>query len=375
LSTLIKLNYGSGGRSGGVLLREMSGADECSDIVDNPLVGIDIAADKGDAWDVRMEIALGELKASGSGAEQTVVNLLRQREQQLEAKVAALEAKLGQNAAPAEAMVHAMVKRIAGAPANWHQTVLFFAASSSPEDAEMRARAPRMFLASVLMVLGQCMASVSVLTGTLEPSCESSDQCRLGGWCQVVQRRCRYCGEGALPLQIDSVTGASYNDYKHEAFVGYNLTHAAIMCAAPSDMLASRGGSRGEFLTRDSVASWCDACLHPATGTVDPLTEVSLAIMNIRSMGAFDWIALVFATTVVAFTAVGELEDIHLCNMAAWRAAEDLTPRWRLAFALVGLLRRFTFLPSLVALVPMLVAYQGGDALSVSLYARLLATV
>eukprot|EP01052_Picozoa_sp_SAG31_P034300 SAG31_NODE_3990_length_3681_cov_2.353992_2_plen_308_part_00 len=293
---------------------------------------------------------------------------------QLDAKVAALEARLiGQDTAPAEALVHAVVKRIAGAPANWHQTVVFFAATSSPEDAEMRARVPRMFLASVLMVLGQCMATVSVFAGTIEPSCETNDQCRLGGWCQVVQRRCRYCGEAALPFQIDPVTGASYNDYQDEAFVGYNLTLAAITCAAPGDMRATRGSGSYEFFTRDSVVSWCDACLHPVTGTVDPMTEVSVALMNIRAMGLFDWIALAFASTVVAFTAVGELVDIHLCELAARRAAEDLAPRWRLAFATIGLLRRFTFLPSLVVLVPMLVAYQGGDALSVSSSSRLLA--
>lgn len=338
--------------------------------MDNPLgdaVAGAAAAEKVDAWDRMMERALGELKGSGGGAEQTVVQLLRQREEHLEAKVSALEARLEQQSAPAEAMVHAVIRRIAGAPANWHQTVVFFAASSEPEDAATRKRVPLMFLASVLMVLGQCMAAVSVFVGTLEPSCESSDQCRVGGWCQVVQQRCRYCGEATLPIQFDPVTGASYNDYTDEAFVGYNLTLAAITCATPTDLQATRGRHKGEFQTRDSVASWCDACLHPTTGTVDALTEISLAVMNIRSMGMFDWIALVFATIVVAFAAVGELADIHLCSLAAHRAGENLTPRWRLAFASVGLLRRFTFLPSLVSLVPMLVAYQGGDALSVSL--------
>lgn len=178
----------------------------------------------------------------------------------------------------------------------------------------------------------------------------------------MTQRRCRYCGEGPLPFQVDLRTGASYNDVRDDAFAGYNETFAGILCSAPSEVRTVYG----EIYSADVVTSWCDACLHATTGTVDPLTEGSLATMNIRGMGLFDWIALIFATAVVAFVAVGELTDIHLCDLATQRAADNLTTRWRLAFQFIGFLRRFTFLPSLVILVPMLVGFQGGDALSVS---------
>eukprot|EP01052_Picozoa_sp_SAG31_P034299 SAG31_NODE_3990_length_3681_cov_2.353992_1_plen_65_part_00 len=57
------------------------------DAMDNPLLegaGVAAADKAADAiWDRTMESALGELKASGSGAERTVVKLLRQREEQV----------------------------------------------------------------------------------------------------------------------------------------------------------------------------------------------------------------------------------------------------------------------------------------------------
>ena len=43
-------------------------------------------------------------------------------------------------------------------------------------------------------------------------------------------------------------------------------------------------------------------------GQVDELTEVSLGQANVAAMGPFDWIALVFATVVVALTINGELK-------------------------------------------------------------------
>jgi hypothetical protein len=41
---------------------------------------------------------------------------------------------------------------------------------------------------------------------------------------------------------------------------------------------------------------------------VDELTGVSLAQANVATMGPFDWVALVFATVVVALTINGELK-------------------------------------------------------------------
>jgi hypothetical protein len=41
---------------------------------------------------------------------------------------------------------------------------------------------------------------------------------------------------------------------------------------------------------------------------VDELTSPSLAQANVAAMGPFDWVALVFATIVVALTINGELK-------------------------------------------------------------------
>ena len=43
-------------------------------------------------------------------------------------------------------------------------------------------------------------------------------------------------------------------------------------------------------------------------GRVDELTGNSLAQANVAAMGPFDWVALIFATVVVALTINGELK-------------------------------------------------------------------
>ena len=115
-----------------------------------------------------------------------------------------------------------------------------------------------------------------------------------------------------------------------------------------------------------TVASWCVACVRN-DGTVDPLTSDSLAAANLAAMGPFDTVALVFASFIVAFTVVGELKDIELCSMAVAHAGDKLSKGWRLALGFLLGMRRWVFLPALVANVPMLVIFKGGDALSVCL--------
>lgn len=46
-------------------------------------------------------------------------------------------------------------------------------------------------------------------------------------------------------------------------------------------------------------------------------------------------------------------------------AGDDLGRGWRLAFAALNGARRFIFVPAVVAAVPILVMFVGGDALSV----------
>ena len=82
---------------------------------------------------------------------------------------------------------------------------------------------------------------------------------------------------------------------------------------------------------------------------------------NVAAMGSFDWVALVLATFIVALAVVGELKDIKLVTLAISHAGDKLSPGWRYALTLLGGIRRWVFLPLLVAAVPMLVMFKGGE--------------
>jgi hypothetical protein len=56
-----------------------------------------------------------------------------------------------------------------------------------------------------------------------------------------------------------------------------------------------------------NTVRWCEACVLN-DGRVDELTVASHAQANVAAMGPFDWVALVFATVVVALTINGELK-------------------------------------------------------------------
>jgi hypothetical protein len=66
-------------------------------------------------------------------------------------------------------------------------------------------------------------------------------------------------------------------------------------------------------------------------------------------------------------TVIGELKDIELCSVAIAHAGDRLSKGWRVALGFLLWMRRWVFLPTLVADVPMLVLLKGGDALSVCL--------
>ena len=58
-------------------------------------------------------------------------------------------------------------------------------------------------------------------------------------------------------------------------------------------------------------------------------------------------------------------QDIELCATAIRHAGDRIAPAYRFVLSLLGGMRRWTFLPTLVAAAPMLVLFKGGDALSV----------
>eukprot|EP01046_Picozoa_sp_COSAG06_P068099 COSAG06_NODE_17956_length_912_cov_1.076261_2_plen_109_part_00 len=82
---------------------------------------------------------------------------------------------------------------------------------------------------------------------------------------------------------------------------------------------------------------------------------------NVTAMGAFDWVALVFATFMVALAVNQELKDVELVSIATRQAGDKLSRGWRIALALLNSARRWVFLPSLLMAVPTLVLFKGGE--------------
>ena len=258
----------------------------------------------------------------------------------------------------------------------------------------MNQRAPLLLCGSIFMVLLQCFCVAGVAVGLVVPSCSSSYQCPEGMYCWIsagdtrgdeayLDGRCQYCGSVVpLPFQIE---GACIFDDKGlrtledptgscttlnwwgdtQNFAGYNGTLVAEVCADPTECSGIEGLGKPTFFSAPQVATWCARCVHPLDYTVDPLISKTRIKDNVDRMGKGDWMALVFATFIVAFNVVGELKDIELCNIAMIQAGENLSARMSFALRLLGGVRRWTFLTILVTLVPMMVVLEGGDALSV----------
>ena len=289
-------------------------------------------------------------------------------------------------ASPLAAAVRGVVARLTEAPTNFHQATVYFLAAAAPGDEAMARRAPLLYAGSLAMVGLQSATAAGVWTGTMLPSCATSDQCGAGTWCTVDWRdRCVYCGgdvpmpretEGACTYELTGAGGewtvadaacTTRNNAYDLNHVGFNRTLVAEVCTLPyTERVGMRQNGHKATYPGASVASWCEACVRN-DGTVDPLTGYSLIAGNLAAMGPFDDVALVFAAFIVAFTVVGELKDIELCSMAVAHAGDKLSKGWRLALGFLLWMRRWVFLPTLVTNVPALVLFKGGDALSVCL--------
>jgi hypothetical protein len=326
-----------------------------------------------------IEVALGGLR-DGSVSAQEVARLWDARLQVETARL--LDERLGQRPPPAslDGAVRAIFARLTEAPSNWHQATIFFLTARSPEDVGLRARAPVFFAAGVLIVFMQCATTIGVLTGTFAPACETSDQCQHDGtFCEMTTKigstnRCFYCGSHApLVEQIDEATGVIYNQQLQSlgGVVRFNGTFALEVCGDPAAAVRKglvRDGGGGLVdggISAEGIISWCDSCVHVATGTVDPLTEAAFFAAHIAAMGIFDKAAAVFASFIVGLALVGELKDVELCSMAIERARDDLSAPWRFALIALNGVRRWQFVPQIVLIIFFLVASRGGDALSI----------
>ena len=131
-------------------------------------------------------------------------------------------------------VIQSVFAHMTEAPTNWHQAMVFFAASDDPEDAEMVTRLPLMLLVSLVMVGAQCATVVAVLVGTFTPACLTNDQCFAGNYCSVgFTNRCQYCGSHAPVIIHYGEDGKTYNNVYDRNFAGFNRTYVEELCNDP----------------------------------------------------------------------------------------------------------------------------------------------
>ena len=295
------------------------------DSVENP------AASVPKSRSVDLETALDPNKPAEERC-QAMERVLLQREEALRAEVSMLRLKAA-STVDGSAVVRAAFAYLTEAPLNWHQVTVYYAGSDSPEDAPMKGRLPLLFAGSAAMSLAQSVAVVAVYQGTYAPACTNSNQCYAGAWCQVGMRpHCVYCGDVVpMPMQladscapteisVASKTGSTgsgcqtWNYPPDPNFSGWNSSLVSSVCAvvpgtglpAARDDGTPAGGGAAAF-PADTVASWCERCVHAIDMTVDSTTPLGLIDDNVGAMGVFEFVTLAFCCFIVSSTIVGEV--------------------------------------------------------------------
>jgi hypothetical protein len=284
--------------------------------VDNPLgrKGSDAAAVSTGPGELRvascradLESALGQM---GGTEEATRVfaamdQYLSARELQLAARFdEKVEAKLGTGSG------RAIVAGLNEVPVCYHQASVFFAASDEGEDAVMKGRAPLLLLGGVVLVLLQIYTAMGLSINTVIPSCASNAQCEDSSYCALpTRKRCDFCGRFVpLLVQTDPITGDALNHPESQlGFGGYNLTLVSEVCVAPEQArLGTQANGKEVPWEAGRVAAWCEACVM-TDGQVHTMTQTQRIADNVHAMGSMDWVALTFATVIVACKVAGEV--------------------------------------------------------------------
>ena len=92
-----------------------------------------------------------------------------------------------------DSAVRSVYAHMAEAPTNWHQATVFLLSSDDPAE---RAMAPTMLASGYVMVLFQWATAVGAIGSTTFPSCQSTDQCGRGTYCNIGgNNRCNTCGD------------------------------------------------------------------------------------------------------------------------------------------------------------------------------------
>ena len=231
-------------------------------------------------------------------------------------------------------------------------TVHFIVAAEDREDEALRTK---LVVGSFFQVLLQILTAGQIYVATFLPVCQSNDQCELtgkGAFCSG--KFCDYCGvdwtTGVPPIQEDQITGELWNGGR-DKFVGYNVSFIAEWCARPDRTLEN--------------INWCESCFHLETMHVDPSLFQDISNQVVQSMRPLDWLTLTLAATIAAMTVTAELRDIMFCNIAFARSTIDRSTKWVKAIRMLGWLRRWIFLPYLVATVPFVVYCRAADSLSI----------
>ena len=287
-----------------------------------------------------------------------------------------------------------VMSRLASAPPNLHQYVVFSAVRAAQDGTPP----PRtLLMIAVATVILQCSVAVGVMFGAVLPACAKADQCSQGYYCDPTIGRCEFCGSRLAefapvqwsgpcvcestgrPLEDNEESGVDYWEWacptvpdpscrtfhnpSDPNYDGANQTCVLEACAAPRKSFELR---RGDF-DEDAMMIFkqlCEHCVYAIDGSVDPTTDDSIAVDNIGAMGIFDYTATFLASVIISLTGIGEMRDIELCNIAIGEAEGVLPAVWKIGLVLIGVLRRWAFLPSLYSCIVALVML-GGEALSV----------
>ena len=100
----------------------------------------------------------------------------------------------------------------------------------------------------------------------------------------------------------------------------------------------------------------CDACFDTATRSFHKSERDHLAEMDLLS-----WLTFGLTSIVTAASAVAEIRDIKLCEIAAEGKG---ALGWRVGLFVLQSLRQFCFLPVMLILIPQICKQRGGDPVS-----------
>jgi len=242
----------------------------------------------------------------------------------------------------------------------------------------------------VVNVLILCLTIVAVssnLFAIQNKSCASHEACQRGTYCSggtkdkasgvVYPSMCIACPNRLWTTATKVVphfsAGASWEleasweldaSYEHDSgqtcheVVAQNSIAASELCAGFNWLTSC------EREWTNMTLRCCTKCLENPTGEAAQWVSWEQAVAeNVSTMNTGDWITYVFASLLLAFAIAHELEQVQLAGLLMEQRPGPSAAR--LFCCILNMLRAFALLPLVMACVPTLTAYLGGDALSI----------